>query len=658
MARASRAPGRRPALEFLEDRLAPAAFGYPWPDASHLTVSFVPDGTPLGQGAAPRSALFATLDVALPRSLWQGEVLRALQTWAVAGNVNISLVADSGDPLGTPGLVQGDPRFGDIRIAAAPLSAGSVSTSVPFSPWVGTWSGDLLLNTTFPFTAAGLAPGYDLYSVVLHEAGHSLGVAGQLSDPTSAMFEYYTGPRAGLAPADVAALQALYGPRQPDAFEGDVGNDTLATATPFASAALLTNLAALRSAGADVEDFAPALAVNADLGWPGDVDVYSYREQQGPGFTVTLRCGAVSLLAGRLSVLDAAGQVVASAAAGPGGDVSLRVAASRNDRFFFRVEGAVPGVFGEGTYTLEVAPDGAPHAPLAHAFHRALAGVLDADTRQRATHLHPALGSTPGLVRYLAEGRIDRPGDTDFYRVKAPADARTLSVLVWPRAGAAGLTVTVHNRDGQVIAAQGVPAAGGVLLLDVSGVQGGQPYYVAVGGMPGDYELAVQENAPAFPLSLSASGTLTAADSQAFRGVLLGQGGLLHLEVATQPPVGLAGEVQMDIFDLQGNLLFSAVTAAGQTLRVDLLLGPGAYTIRLVAATASGGPLPDLPFTISSLLLNDPIGPQLIDPTLPPPRESMPLWFDSGFFNLLALTDPYGRPITPLKPAPPVVQLP
>src|SRR5262245_13126559 len=108
-------PSARLSLERLEDRLAPAAFGYPWPDAAHLTVSWVPDGTPLGPAAgAPRSALFATLDAQLPRAVWQGEVLRALQTWAAQANINLTLVPDSGDPLGTPGLVQGDPRFGDI----------------------------------------------------------------------------------------------------------------------------------------------------------------------------------------------------------------------------------------------------------------------------------------------------------------------------------------------------------------------------------------------------------------------------------------------------------------------------------------------------------------------------------------------------------------
>src|SRR5690242_18207122 len=113
---ALRAPGRRfvPAVEMLEDRLAPATFGVPWSDPTHLTLSFVPDKTPVADGA---SALFQTLNASAATSAWETAILRAFQTWAVQANINIGVVADSGLPLGTPGMPQGDPRFGDIRIA-------------------------------------------------------------------------------------------------------------------------------------------------------------------------------------------------------------------------------------------------------------------------------------------------------------------------------------------------------------------------------------------------------------------------------------------------------------------------------------------------------------------------------------------------------------
>src|SRR5688572_25221819 len=102
-------------VEALEDRSVPAVFGAPWPDAGHLTLSLLPDGTDTAGGD---SSLYALLDAAYPREVWQRELLLAFQTWAEQANINIALVDDSGDPLGADGVVQGDPRFGDIRLTA------------------------------------------------------------------------------------------------------------------------------------------------------------------------------------------------------------------------------------------------------------------------------------------------------------------------------------------------------------------------------------------------------------------------------------------------------------------------------------------------------------------------------------------------------------
>src|ERR1051326_6216676 len=98
-------------LECLEDRSVPAVFGNPWPD-SNITLSFALDGTDIN--AAP-SNLSATLS-ALGSSAAQNEILRAFQTWAANANINIGLVGDNGAAWNAPGLVQGDSRFGDIRV--------------------------------------------------------------------------------------------------------------------------------------------------------------------------------------------------------------------------------------------------------------------------------------------------------------------------------------------------------------------------------------------------------------------------------------------------------------------------------------------------------------------------------------------------------------
>src|SRR5438067_1589277 len=98
-------------LEQLEDRCTPTTFGNPWPDASHLTLSFAPDGTLIGPYQNQLAQLFNT-QVSASSAVWQRTILRAFQTWAVNANVNLTVVADGGQAFGTGGAPQGDARFG------------------------------------------------------------------------------------------------------------------------------------------------------------------------------------------------------------------------------------------------------------------------------------------------------------------------------------------------------------------------------------------------------------------------------------------------------------------------------------------------------------------------------------------------------------------
>ncbi len=196
-------------IERLEDRVNPATSGVPWPDATHLTLSFVPDGT-LVSGAP--SSLARTLDAVAPPAVWQGEIVRAFRAWAGPAGIDLRVRADGGQPLGTTGAVQGDDRFGDIRVAGRPLPPGTLATNTSFQ-WSGTtWSGDVVLNTNYGFGTDRRPGNYDLYSLMLNEAGNVFGVADCRTDRTSAVYHQYTGPRAGLSAADIADIQSLYGP--------------------------------------------------------------------------------------------------------------------------------------------------------------------------------------------------------------------------------------------------------------------------------------------------------------------------------------------------------------------------------------------------------------------------------------------------------------
>src|SRR5262249_48191518 len=155
-----------------------ATFGVPWADPGHLTLSFLPDGTPI---AGHVSTLFQTLNAARPAAAWQRDILRAFQTWAVNANVNIGLTADGGQAIGVAGQTQHDPRFGDTRIGAQPMAADALAVSVPNDPSIsGTMTGDVLVNARNKSGSGG----FDLFAVILHEAGHVFGLPGS-TDPKS-----------------------------------------------------------------------------------------------------------------------------------------------------------------------------------------------------------------------------------------------------------------------------------------------------------------------------------------------------------------------------------------------------------------------------------------------------------------------------------------
>src|SRR5262249_57483142 len=92
---------RRLRLESLEDRCVPATWGNPWLDSQHLTLSFAPDGTPVGN---QQSQLFQPPANAGGGSAtaWQLEVLRAFPTWAGDADITLAPSPPAPPPLATP----------------------------------------------------------------------------------------------------------------------------------------------------------------------------------------------------------------------------------------------------------------------------------------------------------------------------------------------------------------------------------------------------------------------------------------------------------------------------------------------------------------------------------------------------------------------------
>ncbi len=331
---------RRLHLEALEDRFVPATAAL-WPDSSHLTLSFVPDGT---QVAAGTSDFFADLAPGSSAAAIEQTILRAFQTWAQYANVNISVTGDNGAPLGTAGLVQGDPRFGDIRIAAEPLSPSTVATGTPYLVSGSTWSGDLVFNSNYQFGSG--AGQYDLYTVALHEAGHVFGLPDETTDPTSVEYQTYEGPRQGLSAGDIQAIQSAYGVRTGDAFQANGGNHTPATATNL-NAAGTTSVPTL-------------LMVNGDVTTNQDVEYYRFTTDPAAhpnGVTVQLRTSLQSFLTGQVTVYDSLGNVVAAAATTDplSGDLTIHLTnVAPGATYYVGVQGSQANPFGIGAYQLVV----------------------------------------------------------------------------------------------------------------------------------------------------------------------------------------------------------------------------------------------------------------------------------------------------------------
>ena len=100
--------------------------GGQWDNSKTITVSIAPDGVNWDQGT---NDINAKLDAEFGGTSWQGLIVKALQTWSAATNLNFTLVADGPYNFSTP---RGSARA--IRSSATSGLAATTSAQIPRSP--------------------------------------------------------------------------------------------------------------------------------------------------------------------------------------------------------------------------------------------------------------------------------------------------------------------------------------------------------------------------------------------------------------------------------------------------------------------------------------------------------------------------------------------
>ncbi len=174
-----------------------------------------------------------TLNAVAPTATWEAQFEQAASLWETAANVNLALVPDGGEPVGTNGDQQDDPRFGDIRIGAIPLSSGILAeTFLPPPTNGGTDAGDILFNSNANWAINNT---YDVMTVAAHEFGHALGL-GESTVTSAVMYGTYNGTKQVLTSDDISGIDSIYGAHQYDQF-----NETASRNTSFLTATNLTS---------------------------------------------------------------------------------------------------------------------------------------------------------------------------------------------------------------------------------------------------------------------------------------------------------------------------------------------------------------------------------------------------------------------------------
>jgi hypothetical protein len=512
------------------------------------------------------------------------------------------------------------------------MAPDALSVSVPHDPFMsGTWAGDMLINNTVNFGPSGA----DLFTVALHEAGHVFGV-GESTDPNSVMYSQLNGVKTHLSDGDIASIQALYGTRAPDQYEGSNGNGSIGNATQIQESNGYIG--------------STPLVVYGDITTASDLDYYMFRSPtsgySGPT-SIRVQSSGRSLLAPKVSVYDASGRLLgqASSASHIGDTLFVHLdGITPNSNYYIRVEGATHDVCGMGGYSLAVTYDALLTTP-ASQIDAVMRGPYDAltpsqlqnlfanpgvavnddlgtnDTLGTATKLSTPLGFAANS-HYEAVGSVASASDVDDYTFRSPQFPNgvlgVMTATVWSLDGGNTVPqVDVYDRNQVLVPSQILADGNGTYTVQITGVESGRDFYLSVhakkdGNGQGNYGLNADFGTQAATLATFASGNLPTSQPTLQYNLYVAETQMFQLLLSAQ---GTSGQVTITLYDSSGNVVTSLTAAAGDTVSGPAtLLKPGTYQ---VVITETGGTDP-LAFTVKGINEIDPIGPVASDPTTTP----------------------------------------